>query len=73
MYLIITSENNLNCTRIIDLLETNNYPYVRIDKAFASSPILDMASLYGCNEYPVVFKLNGSYDDIEKELFHSNE
>ena len=71
MYLIITSENNINCNRLLDLLDNYNYPYINIDRVYASSAILDMASLYGCESFPVVFKLNGSLDDVEREIFHS--
>ena len=71
MYLIITNENNLNCNRLLNLLDLYNYPYINIDRVYASSAILEMASLYGCEEYPVVFKLNGSLDEVEKEIFHT--
>ena len=71
MYLIITNENNLNCNRLLNLLDLYNYPYINIDRVYASSAILDMCSLYGCEEFPVVFKLNGSLDDVEREIFHS--
>ena len=71
MYLIITSENNINCNRLIELLDNYNYPYINIDRVYASSAILDMASLYGCEEFPVVFKLNASVDDVEKEILHT--
>ena len=72
MYLIITSENNINCNRLIELLDNYNYPYINIDRVYASSSILDMCSLYGCDEFPIVFKLNGSYNEVEREIFIDN-
>ena len=71
MYLVITSENNINCNRLLDLLDNYNYPYINIDRRNASSGILDMASLYGCDSFPIVFKLNGSLYEVEREIFHS--
>lgn len=72
MYLIITIENNINCNRLIELLDNYNYAYINIDRRNASSGILDMASLYGCDEFPIVFKLNGSYNEVEREIFVDN-
>ena len=71
MYLIITSENNINCNRLIELLDNYNYPYINIDRVYASSAILEMVSLYGCDSFPVVFKLLGSFEDVENEILHT--
>ena len=64
MYLIITKENCLNCERARLLLQDINH--IAVDKSFVSSNILEN----GDGNFPIVFKLIGSYDDLEKHILH---
>ena len=66
MYLIITKNNCINCSRAKILLQ--DIKYIEIDKSFVSSAILEL----GNDQYPIVFNLIGDYDALEKYILHRN-
>jgi len=66
MYLIITKNNCINCSRAKILLQ--DIKYIEIDKSFVSSAILEL----GNGNYPIVFNLIGDYDALEKYILHRN-
>ena len=67
MYLIITKDNCINCSRAKILLNDNS-SFIEIDKSFVSSAILEL----GNDQYPIVFNLIGDYDALEKYILHRN-
>jgi len=67
MYLIITKNNCINCSRAKILLNDNS-SFIEIDKSFVSSAILEL----GNGNYPIVFNLIGDYDALEKYILHRN-
>ena len=67
MYLIITKNNCINCSRAKILLNDNS-SFIEIDKSFVSSAILEL----GNDQYPIVFNLIGDYDALEKYILHRN-
>ena len=64
MYLLITKDNCINCKRAKILLQDTHH--ITIDKSYVSSNILES----GNGEFPIVFQLLGSFDDLEKHILH---
>ena len=65
MYLLITKDNCINCKRAKMLLQ--DLKYIEVDKSYVSSNILELSD----GNFPIVFQLLGSFDDLEKRILHN--
>ena len=64
MYLIITKQNCIQCQRCKILLQDTHH--ITVDKSYVSSNILELSD----GNFPIVFQLLGSFDDLEKQILH---
>ena len=71
LYLLITRENCLNSKRAEDLLDSEEVSYIKMDYKEVLSEWIDIIKGKGVLSYPVVFKLEGSFDDIYKKFKHT--